>query len=78
MEVGQLSLPTSVPPLRCENDKVERVRDLDLEPTRAAPAGLVGSGERLDHDPFVATGERVLEEALRLMRIVRLDSRHTD
>ena len=63
-------------PLRGEDDEIERVRDLDLEPPRPAPPGFVRRIERLDHDPLVALRERVLEKPLRLGRILGHGARH--
>ena len=47
-------LAAAVAPLGREHDEVERVHGLDLEPARAAPAGLVGRVERLHHHALVA------------------------
>ena len=57
-------MPPAVAPFGGEHDEVERVRALDLEPARAAPAGLVGRVERLHHHAFVAARERVGVEGL--------------
>ena len=48
---------------------------LHLDPADAAPAGLVRAVERLDHHALVAGGERLLEEALRLVGVARLEPR---
>ena len=42
---------------------------LDLEPARAAPAGLVGRVERLDHDALVAARQRVVEHRRRRLGV---------
>ena len=67
-----------VPPLGGENDEIERVRGLDLDPTCTSPARLVRRVERLHHDAFVATREGVLEEPLRGVPVVGLDARHDE
>ena len=58
------SLPRAPPgaPLDGEHDQIEGVHRLDLEPARAAPAGLVRRGQRLGHHPFVAGGQRARRE----------------
>ena len=64
VQVRQPALAPAVAPLGGEHDEVERVRALDLEPARAAAAGLVGRVERLRHHALVAARERVGVEGL--------------
>src|SRR5205814_1375863 len=45
-----------------DDDAVDRLRDLQLEPALAAPAGLVGAAEVLRHHALVTRGERPREE----------------
>ena len=61
----QPALAAAVAPFGGEHDEVERVRRLDLEPARAAAAGLVRRVERLRHHALVAARERVVVEAPR-------------
>ena len=46
-------LPPAAAPLGREHDEIERVRDLDLQPCRAAAARFVAARRRLRHDAFV-------------------------
>ena len=75
MEVRELALPPSVPPLRGEHDQIERVRGLDLEPTRAAPARFVRRRPRLRHDSLVPAQERIVEKRLRSVNVVGHETR---
>ncbi len=52
------------------------MRDLDLEPRRAAAAGLVEAARRLRHDAFVAERERGVEKRLRGAAVARHEPRH--
>src|SRR5262249_1697186 len=76
VEVREPSPAATAAPLCGEHDQVQRVGTLDLEPSDAAPARLVGAGERLRHDPFVSAAQSVVEEALRLLAIRRHDARN--
>ena len=76
MEVRELPLPAPVPPLGGEDDEVERVRGLHLQPAGAAPARLVRRIERLHHHALVAACERLVEKRLRDDRIVGLYPRN--
>src|ERR1700678_3363054 len=55
-----------MPPLGRQHQEVERMGALDLEPARAAIAGLVGRLQGLCHDAFVTGLERRLIEGPRL------------
>ena len=59
------SLPRAAPrsPLHGQHHQVEGVHRLDLQPARAAAARLVRRGRRLRHHPFVAGGQRDVQEA---------------
>ena len=64
MQIGQLSRATAMAPFGGEHDEIEGVSALDLEPARAAIAGLVRRIERLRHHAFVAGRERGVVERL--------------
>ena len=57
MQVRQLARTPAVTPFGREHHEIERVRALDLEPARAAAAGLVRRIERLCHHAFVSGRE---------------------
>ena len=58
----------AVAPFGGEDDEIERVRALDLEPAAAAPARVVGRVERLHHHAFVAARQRVIVGSCRGVR----------
>ena len=62
VQVRQPAAPPAVTPLHREHHEVQRVPWLDLDPSRASAARLVGGLQRLDHDAFVALGDGFLEE----------------
>ena len=68
VQVREPAVAPAVAPFGGEDDEIERVRALDLEPARAAVARFVGRIERLRHHAFVAARERVVVERLRLRR----------
>ena len=57
VDVGEPALAAAAAPLDGEHDEVEGVPRLDLDPARAAAAGVVGRVQRLHHDALV-TGRR--------------------
>ena len=60
VDVGQPALAAAVAPLHREDDEVEGVHWLHLDPAGAATAGGVPDGEALDDHAFVAARERVV------------------
>src|SRR5262249_35626334 len=64
--------PPTVTPLGREDDEIERMGDLHLEPARSPPAGLVRRRERLHHHALVTARERLVEERLRDIGVARL------
>src|SRR5262245_15689972 len=58
VQVGQPALSPAATPLGGEDDQVERVCTLDLQPARATPTRLVRRVEPLGHDPLMTRSER--------------------
>ena len=65
-------------PFGGEDHEVEGDRPLDLDPAGAAAPRLVGSVERLHHHALVSARERVVEEAVGLLRVLGHDPRHAE
>jgi hypothetical protein len=68
MKIAQPSAASSASPLSGQHDQVERAGAFDLEPGGAPAARRVRRFERLDHDPFVPRGQRLLEKTGRQHR----------
>jgi hypothetical protein len=67
VDVRQPALAPPAAPLRREHDEIEAVHLLDLEPLRAAAAGVVRRIERLGHHALVTARDRILVERRRLL-----------
>src|SRR6185503_12606926 len=78
MQIAEPSLSTAAAPLGREHHEIERVRDLELPPCRAAAAGFVEAAGRFRHDPLVTEAERSLEKRLRGGAIARREPRHLE
>ena len=61
--VGQPARAAPRAPIRGDDDAVDRVGALELEPALAATSGRVGAGEILGHDALVTAGEGPIAEA---------------
>ena len=72
MQVRELARAPAVAPFRREHHEIERVRALDLEPARAAIAGLVGRIERLRHHAFVSRARALRRRTPALRRVERV------
>src|SRR6266545_5979068 len=64
MEVREPALAAAAAPFDRDDDEIERVRFLDLEPAGAAAPCLVRRLQRFRHDAFVAARERFVVESL--------------
>ena len=64
VDVGQPPLAPAAAPLDRQDDEVEGVHRLDLDPAGAATTRVVPDREALHDDALVAAGERVLGELL--------------
>ena len=76
MEVGQPAFPPAVAPFDGQDDQVQGVPWLYLDPAGAAPARGIGRRERLDDDALVTPGDGVLEELRRLVFVGGDQARH--
>src|SRR5207247_8677115 len=75
VDVREPAAAAAMAPFGSEHHEVERLGRLDLEPRRAARAGVVARIQRLGHEPLVAGGERSLVEGSGLARVGGHDAR---
>ena len=74
MEVAEPTLASATAPLGGEDDEIERVSRLDLEPGLATAPGFVSGLERFGHESFMALADRAVEEGSGFLLARALDA----